>query len=647
MKYFQRVIVSSIILCFTVSLVIYLSIKPVVNKIVIQNETVLSLCNGAGILKTYNGKISGISQREQVAKCNDVIHVAIVTEDTRDYAVTLKSLLLHTGAYCSLRLYVVTSKSRMEQFQHLLDTWEVSDLESSLHFIDDLPQWQDLAARELSKLLLHLVLPDSVEKIIVLDSSVVLIGDIYHLWQERNALLGNKPVLAACEDDCTKMKNQNVNNAKCILTEIMLINLATMRTNTISALTKMFQHNYSNIIDQICLLPCEWNVRCDRLSCSRCMVLQKSGYSAKKIVDYIDGQSGYIRQPSTNLRYQVDLYLCESVLTTEQVCEIMRRQVDLKFRTNLYYFGEKYINNNQYDVTLVTQLSTSRYNMLIRLLEHWQGPVSATVYGNDEEVLEFKNKIEEDGLLKDRPDVSIHTVYRRENVLYPIGYLRNVAFNNIKTQYVFLCDVDFTPSFGLHRHLERTTRTVFKDKKKIALVIASFEEKKSMEAFPRDKSSLEKLYKSQVVTRFHDYYVGHCATDYKRWFSTDLPYKVDWEKNYEPYIMVHKDAPRYNERFIGYGYNKITQIAELHARGYEFLVLPNEFIIHRIHAETAVKRSFTKFGHIRSCIDFLRLDFFNNYLPSKYGEGWKRNNVYGRISSVFRKLRKVLFGYDC
>ena len=37
---------------------------------------------------------------------------------------------------------------------------------------------------------------------------------------------------------------------------------------------------------------------------------------------------------------------------------------------------------------------------------------------------------------------------------YPVNFLRNVAFNNTVTKYVYLSDVDFVPSIGLHENLK-------------------------------------------------------------------------------------------------------------------------------------------------------------------------------------------------
>lgn len=47
---------------------------------------------------------------------------------------------------------------------------------------------------------------------------------------------------------------------------------------------------------------------------------------------------------------------------------------------------------------------------------------------------------------------------------------------------------------------------------------------------------------------------------------------------------MRKDIPEYDTRFVGFGWNKVSHIMELEAQGFDFIVLPNAFIIHMPHA---------------------------------------------------------------
>lgn len=56
------------------------------------------------------------------------------------------------------------------------------------------------------------------------------------------------------------------------------------------------------------------------------------------------------------------------------------------------------------------------------------------------------------------------------------------------------------------------------------------------------------------------------------------------------YLLVQKvdSLPLYDERFVGYGWNKVQWIEHLRYIGYRFYVFNNGFIIHCPHPESAV-----------------------------------------------------------
>lgn len=70
----------------------------------------------------------------------------------------------------------------------------------------------------------------------------------------------------------------------------------------------------------------------------------------------------------------------------------------------------------------------------------------------------------------------------------------------------------------------------------------------------------------------------------KIWNIINGIFQVKWEPDYEPYVVVRSDVVEYNEKFVGFGWNKVSHIMELEAQNYEFLVLPDVFIVHKPHA---------------------------------------------------------------
>ena len=68
-------------------------------------------------------------------------------------------------------------------------------------------------------------------------------------------------------------------------------------------------------------------------------------------------------------------------------------------------------------------------------------------------------------------------------------------------------------------------------------------------------------------------------------FDTYFIFKIQWEADFEPYVVVRKDqVPKFDASFQGFGWNKVAHSMELAAKNFDFVVLPNAFIIHLPHA---------------------------------------------------------------
>lgn len=290
-------------------------------------------------------------------------------------------------------------------------------------------------------------------------------------------------------------------------------------------------------------------------------------------------------------------------LDEEDPCYEFRRAKITQYRTHLYYIDYHYNSPGESvdsDVTLVAQLSMDRLQMIESLCKHWDGPISLALYMSDSEVQQFYGYVMDSDTLRERRNIGYHIVYR-DGSYYPINTLRNVALAQVTTPYVFLTDVDFLPMYSLYESLKKsvaslnaqldtsakgTTGTGLSTGSKRALVVPAFETQRYRINFPRSKAELVNMLDSGTLFtfRYHVWTRGHAPTDYSRWKSATSPYKITWEPDFEPYIVVHKDIPKYDTRFVGFGWNKVSHIMELHAQGYEFIVLPSAFIIHMPHA---------------------------------------------------------------
>ncbi|KAL1488858.1 hypothetical protein ABEB36_014653 [Hypothenemus hampei] len=77
--------------------------------------------------------------------------------------------------------------------------------------------------------------------------------------------------------------------------------------------------------------------------------------------------------------------------------------------------------------------------------------------------------------------------------------------------------------------------------------------------------------------------VSHAPTDYERWRKEFKPYTVKWQTHYEPYVDVKSNVTPYDERFLGFGWNKLSHIMKLEAQRYKFIVLSDVFVIYGPH----------------------------------------------------------------
>ncbi|CAH1111448.1 unnamed protein product [Psylliodes chrysocephalus] len=296
--------------------------------------------------------------------------------------------------------------------------------------------------------------------------------------------------------------------------------------------------------------------------------------------------------------------------------------------------GDKYVLlNYQYKTCLATQGSIERLYSLIEMSEHWSGPISLATFADSEETLnslllyifylrnchkQIKEKVNFHLILAKKKipqKYSIHleklgylhcgnstealkiirrnfantsTIFKSKQ-LYPQNHLRNLARKNCQSDYVFLTDIDIIPCKGMSEDLN-TFLAKERCQGKCAYVVAAYELDDKV-TFPQNKSVLVKMAKKGLARPFHQkvYSLNQKATDFKRWQNTkDKSTKVQvshqvnrkFLRFYEPFYIASDVVPQHDERFIGYGYTRNSQVHEMVAAGYKFLVLSPIFICH-------------------------------------------------------------------
>ena len=87
--------------------------------------------------------------------------------------------------------------------------------------------------------------------------------------------------------------------------------------------------------------------------------------------------------------------------------------------------------------------------------------------------------------------------------------------------------------------------------------------------------------------------VHHLSTNFSKWMTSLKPYTVQYSKSFEPFIVAKKNIVKYDRRFY-YGWDRTSHTISLVAEDYEFIVLPDVFMVHRPHRLYSGIKSYTK-----------------------------------------------------
>ncbi|KAG8224788.1 hypothetical protein J437_LFUL002233 [Ladona fulva] len=667
----------------------------------------------------------------EVPKC-DVIHVAIVCagyNSSRSVVTLIKSILFYRRN--PLHFHFISDSTAQVILQTLFSSWSVPQADISFYLADNvvpdvswIPNKHYSGVYGLLKLTLPKVLPESLQRVIVLDTDVTFATDIADLWKFFNKL-GRKQAIGLVENQSDwylgklwKKHRPWPALGRGYNTGVILLHLQKLRELGWGQLWRLIaekdlitmlvtsladQDIFNAIIKQhpylVYNLPCQWNVQLsDNTRSELCYTevtdLKVIHWNSPKKLKVKNKHVEFFRNLYlTFLEYdgnllRRELFGCNNTKTTVQwepdfepyivvkkdipeydtrfvgfgwnkvshIMELEARGYEFwvlpnafiihmphapsfdiaKFRSSSQYrkclkilknefclIRKNYDNepsSDEFDVTLVAQLSMDRLQMVEALCKHWEGPISLTLYMSDAEAQQFLSYALGSEVLNARKNIGYHIVYKEGN-FYPVNFLRNVGLQQVNTPYVFLTDIDFLPMYGLYASLKKSIQLLNLASSKKALIVPAFETQRYRISFPKSKVDLiDMLEMGTLFTfRYHVWTKGHAPTNFAKWRTATTPYKVQWEPDFEPYIVVKKDIPEYDTRFVGFGWNKVSHIMELEARGYEFWVLPNAFIIHMPHAPSFDIAKFRSSSQYRKCLKILKNEFVKD-LNKNYGK---------------------------
>eukprot|EP00927_Polykrikos_kofoidii_P034368 TRINITY_DN2916_c0_g4_i1.p1 TRINITY_DN2916_c0_g4~~TRINITY_DN2916_c0_g4_i1.p1 ORF type:complete len:1846 (-),score=235.92 TRINITY_DN2916_c0_g4_i1:31-4842(-) len=369
------------------------------------------------------------------------------------------------------------------------------------------------------------------------------------------------------------------------------------------------------------------------VSCSSCPLASRSLARAAR------HSSSLSRSPTTMVNWEKGLQRAEEVAMGAWLGTIHK---DLPYLKEMDVLGTRDLARDcragTCDVCIISQCSTDRLDKLRAQCVAWApGACSAAIFLREtdsrEDALVALKEINAacvelggclvGSFLHELPqDWDNESVCGRDPAaaeydrLYPANALRNIAMEQATGDLVFVLDVDFVPSRGLHGTLTkecpgdiRNFLAQADDGSVRALVVPALEMQTSANrddnVLPVDFLGVEELGKR--ISGFHvDHFPqGHGATDYERWRrfarlsekdSQPFSYGILYEEYFEPYIVANRSClPRFDERFRGYGLNKCSFVRHCHAIGIRFgvLVRGGHFVVAAEHEKsTSWERNF-------------------------------------------------------
>ncbi|NXX16697.1 B4GA1 glucuronyltransferase, partial [Podargus strigoides] len=122
----------------------------------------------------------------------------------------------------------------------------------------------------------------------------------------------------------------------------------------------------------------------------------------------------------------------------------------------------------------------------------------------------------------------------------------------------------------------------------VVFVLPAFEVRAGTRV-PGTKAELLRLWASGDARPFYGALCPRCQapTDYGRWRALPpgprlrVAYEAPWRDPWEPFYVGTHGVPQFDERFLQYGFNRISQACELHVAGFRFAVLDGAFVVHR------------------------------------------------------------------
>ncbi|XP_025411386.1 beta-1,4-glucuronyltransferase 1-like [Sipha flava] len=322
-------------------------------------------------------------------------------------------------------------------------------------------------------------------------------------------------------------------------------------------------------------------------------------------------------------------------------------------------------------VCLATQCSVDRLTSIVELANNWNGPISTAIYVAGEELYYIQDYIRflrrcyqsvrqtvtfhlalpankfpqssQSGFETDQlschqdPSVVLSNLMKqlpeslrrwKIRMPYPQNHLRNLARLNCQTHYSLVTDIDIIPSINsavlLNNFLSERPKCL-----KCVYVLPTYEVHKSAIP-PKNVTELTKLKSAGLARYFHMevFKLNQMPTNFvmfekssKKHEGLHISHKVPkYQLYYEPFYVSLNNVPSYDERFIGYGYTRNSQVYEMFAAKYQFEVLANIFTFQHNFASQKKKSNYREMQYAENLALFTKFkkEIAARYLLSHY-----------------------------
>ena len=507
-----------------------------------------------------------------------VVMVATGLVESRYLYFTVKSVLMHRSS--PLHFHFITDDRAETVLRSMLSSWLVPGISHDYYDLDQATGATD-SLTHCSKVLhlymnLHLILPESVHRVVVLEPTSVVKTDIAELWSETNHSV------ALCREDCVTYCH-NVTALQYTQLGVLNLNLRRLPDNSVS--TK----------------------NCTQINiCAGSLHMNDQASDACQLVQEYDGnllRYREVKECNTTLKP-----LVEKVPPQKEFCKLFSWERVTRRRELPFLLGHSYKSSDAFDVTLVNHLDYNRLHLLERSFTNWDGPASIAIQVTESQVQGVVDFLLNSEILGDRRNVSYHLLFKI-GPSYAPNAARALGHKFVSTPYVFFDEIDYVSSHGMYMAIKEHLRGI-KNMTKTAIVIPAFETTKTDFKVPENREDMIRLYSDQTICQFHvnSFYPGHGPTNYKKWVNATEPYYVSWKDGYEPYCLLHTSVFSFDARFVARFRDKISHNTELHMAGFKFLVLHNCYIIHLPH-----KANNQNMGNLQKC----SRDWYRDWVQEK------------------------------